>query len=58
MNTYFFRRHIIALFTLSFFLVTINAGIVSIDGMRLLPFEFTYNYRFVFSDRLHEPEEN
>jgi hypothetical protein len=24
--------------------------------MRLLPFEFTYNYRFVFSDRLPEPE--
>jgi hypothetical protein len=58
MNTYFIRRHTFAVFILSFLLATINAGIVSIDGMRLLPFEFTYNYRFVFSDRLPEPEEN
>ena len=58
MNTYFFRRQIAALLILSFLLQSINAGILSIDGMRLLPFEFTYNYRFVFSDRLPEPQEN
>ena len=33
-------------------------GIVSIDNMKLLPFEFTYNYRFVYSDRKPEVEDN
>jgi hypothetical protein len=48
------------LFLLSFasLLKQICGGIVSIDNMKLLPFEFTYNYRFVYSDRQPEVEEN
>ena len=57
MSTNFFRRHT-ALLILSFLLLTVNAGIVSIDGMRLLPFEFTYNYRYIFSDRKPERPDN
>ena len=57
MSTNFFRCHT-ALLILSFLLLTVNAGIVSIDGMRLLPFEFTYNYRFIFSDRKPERTDN
>lgn len=54
----FVTRHIFLIFLLSILSVVVNAGIVSIDSMKLLPFEFTYNYRFVYSDRLPEPKDN
>ena len=50
-----YTRH---LYLFTILATIVSAGIVSIDDMKLLPFEFTYNYRFVFSDRLPEPLNN
>ena len=31
-----------------------RAGLIPLDNVNLLPYQFTYNYRYVFSDRVDE----
>jgi hypothetical protein len=34
----------------------VHAGVIPLDNFNLLPFQFTYNYPYVFSDRVPEDQ--
>ena len=36
--------------------VIVQAGVIPLDNFNLLPFQFTYNYPYVFSDRVPEDQ--
>ena len=36
--------------------VIAQAGVIPLDNFNLLPFQFTYNYPYVFSDRAPEDQ--
>ena len=36
--------------------VIVRAGVIPLDNFNLLPFQFTYNYPYVYSDRVPEDQ--
>jgi hypothetical protein len=51
----FTKTSLLSLLALTTFLATeAAAGIISIDNLNLLPYQFSYNFPYVFSDRLPE----